>query len=76
MLLKRIFKLKVLFFFYSLVACAHTYYGLNCNLTCGTLCFNQTCDAKSGECLKVTLLKPVILFYDGIRSGSTLYKKV
>lgn len=62
---ERIFKLKN-FVCYVLVACAHSYYGPNCNLTCSTSCFNQTCDAISGECLKVTFLKSVILFYDDI----------
>lgn len=55
-------------FFYVLAACAHTYYGPDCNLTCSTSCFNQTCDTISGECLEVTLLKSVIIFYDGIKS--------
>lgn len=52
------------FVIYLLVACAHSYYGPDCNLNCSISCFNQTCDAKSGECLKVIFLKLVILVYD------------
>lgn len=51
------------FVFYLLVACAHSYYGPDCNLTCSISCFNQTCDAKSGECLKVIFFKSVILVF-------------
>lgn len=60
-------------FFYLLVACGHTYYGQGCNMTCSTSCFNQTCDAKTGACLKVTLLKSMILFDYDIQSVFYFY---
>lgn len=64
------------FVFYLLVACAHSYYGPDCNLTCSTSCFNQTCDTISGECLEVTLLKSVIIFYDGLKKPLAVIRLV
>lgn len=64
------FKTHELTFF---IACAHTYYGPDCNFTCSTSCLNQTCDAESGECLKVAFLKSVVLFYEDIRIGILIH---
>lgn len=49
-----------IYFITFLVACAQTYYGPNCNLTCSTSCVNKTCDSRIGKCLTASQEKEII----------------